>query len=215
MVVLQEESRGFSVGEDGRGVEIEKLFIQVSKKVLLGLIKQLGVPRGEMTRLNRMTKDGVAHYLMRKFATDERGAHPGMMIDTRTKPRSKAKTLLDRKIEASPPKVPKPSYVKKYVRDTTAPPYISGLPDDFVVPYISGLPNRSPSRSTVKPRQRGGFFGALARIALPIVAEQFVQHRLDNPDSNIGPNRITEVNMLGDASRGKFTNQGLMSLGRR
>jgi hypothetical protein len=126
MVVLREESRDFSIGDDGRGIEIENLFIRVSKKVLLDLIEKIGgYDEDSMKRIRRLKKDGVANFIMANFATDERGeiSHPPLTMDLRGKPRKKkSKSLRKRKEED-----PNPKHVKSFVKGTKKGGFLQAL----------------------------------------------------------------------------------------
>jgi len=119
-MIIKQKLKGFEISNDGYGVEIDKLFTQITKRTLVDIMKQLGETENEYA-LMKKSKLVLTNYFMSKYASK---THTGSKVvaDNRRKKKEKYdspeekrkaeftkernKKLIKERFEASKPRPP-------------------------------------------------------------------------------------------------------------
>lgn len=129
-IILKQKLKGFEVSNDGYGVEVDKLFTQITKQTLVDVMKQLGETQAVST-LMKKSKMVLTNYFMSKYATKY---HTGSkaVADNRKKKKENSpqekrqaeyfkernKKLIQERFEQSKMK-PRPPPVRRGKKDTS------------------------------------------------------------------------------------------------
>lgn len=97
-LVLKQKLKGFEISSDGYGVEVDKLFMQITKKTLVDIMKQLGETQNEYA-LMKKTKSFLMHYFMKNYASSQRTGNK-VVADNRPKKKEKFETVQDKRFAA-------------------------------------------------------------------------------------------------------------------
>jgi hypothetical protein len=94
-LVLKQKLKGFEISSDGYGVEVDKLFMQITKKTLVDIMKQLGETQNEYA-LMKKSKSFLMHYFMKTYASDKQTGSK-VVADNRPKKKEKFETVADKR----------------------------------------------------------------------------------------------------------------------